>query len=217
MLFLGWPISLTIIAEVGLFAGSTLLVGWVGTIELAAHGIALQLASLVFMIPLGLSNAATIRVGTALGRREPANMHRAAVTALGLGGGVGVVGAIIFIALPGPLIWLFLEESNPDGATVAAYAVPLLAVAATFQLFDALQAVGAGLLRGVKDMRAAMVIAVTSYWIIGMPLAYILAFPFGFGGVGVWSGLAAGLAVAALLLNWRYFRLTLRFRRSDGT
>jgi MATE family, multidrug efflux pump len=207
---LGWPISITVIAEVGLFAASSLLMGWVGTIELAAHGIALQLASLVFMVPLGLANAGTIRVGNARGRGDAANMRRAALSVLAIAAIVGVMGAVLFVTWPQPLVGLFVDESNPGGADVAAYAAPLLAVAATFQLFDCLQVVGAGLLRGLKDMRMAMVVATVSYWGVGMPLAYYLAFAVGLGGIGVWFGLASGLAVAAVCLNLRYFYLARR-------
>lgn len=217
VLQLGWPISLTVIAEVGLFAASSVLMGWIGTIELAAHGIALQLASLAFMVPLGFSSAATIRVGNALGRSDPANMHRAALTVMLIAAGIGVAGAFLFIGWPEPLIWLFLRQSSPESARVAQFAGSLLVIAATFQLFDSLQAVGAGLLRGLKDMRVAMVYAVVSYWILGMPLAYYLAFTAGLGGVGIWSGLAAGLALAALSLNLRYFRLTARWRARLAT
>jgi MATE family, multidrug efflux pump len=207
VLQLGWPISITVIAEVGLFAASSVLMGWVGTIELAAHGIALQLAALVFMVPLGLANAGTIRVGNARGRGDAADMHRAALSVLAIATIVGIMGALLFVLWPQPLVGLFIDENNPDGPIVAAYAAPLLAVAATFQLFDCLQAVGAGLLRGLKDTRMAMVVATLSYWGVGMPLAYYLAFAAGMGGIGVWSGLASGLAVAAVCLNLRYFHI----------
>lgn len=203
---LGWPISLTIIAEVGLFIGSSLLMGWIGVIELAAHGIALQLASLVFMIPLGLSSAATVRVGLAAGRRDTANLRRAIVTVLCIAVLVSGIGAFLFVVLPDPLVAMFLDADNANAAEVAAYAVPLLAVAAAFQLADSIQAVAAGLLRGIKDMRVPMLLAVLSYWVVGMPAAWLLAFPLAMGGVGVWLGLACGLALAAVLLTARLYR-----------
>lgn len=200
---LGWPISLTVIAEVSLFTGSSLLMGLIGVIELAAHGIALQLASLVFMIPLGLSAAATVRAGQAAGRRDLPNLRRAVMATLGIATLISAIGAVLFVVVPEPLVALFLDADKPDAAEVAAYAVPLLAVAAAFQLADSIQAVSAGLLRGIKDMRVPMILAIFSYWGVGMTAAWYLAFPAGLGGVGVWLGLAAGLALAALLLTGR--------------
>jgi MATE family multidrug resistance protein len=207
LLNLGWPVSLTMIAEVGLFAASSVMMGWLGTIALAAHGIALQIASLVFMVPLGFSMAATILAGHASGRNDAGNLRRVAIVSLAIATLVALVSAAIFITLPELLVGLFLEKSHPDGAAVVAYAVPLLAVAATFQLFDSIQAVAAGLLRGIKDMRISMVIAVFAYWIAGLPLAYFLAFSAGMGGIGLWLGLAIGLAFAAVLMTIRFFVL----------
>ncbi|GIL01057.1 MAG: putative multidrug resistance protein NorM [Alphaproteobacteria bacterium] len=211
VLHLGWPISLTIIAEVALFAAASILIGWVGPVALAAHGIALQLASLAFMVPLGLSSAATIRVGRALGAGEYVDLRRAAVSVLILAVAFMALSATAFLAVPEPLTWLFLDAAKPDAAQVAAYAVGLLAVAATFQLVDGVQVVATGLLRGLKDTRVPMTIAVFSYWVAGMPLAYVLAFPAGLGGVGVWFGLAAGLAFAAVLLTARFFWKAARY------
>ncbi|MEZ5812078.1 MAG: MATE family efflux transporter [Rhizobiaceae bacterium] len=204
---LGWPIGLTVIAEVGLFAGSSMMMGWLGTVELAAHGIALQLASLAFMIPLGFSGVATVRIGNAFGRGDHSGLMRAAQTVLALGVGWGVVSAMLFVAAPGPLAALFLDETRPDSAAVLASATVLLAFAAAFQLFDCLQAVAAGLLRGLKDTRTPLLIAVFSYWVVGMPAAWLLGFPAGLGGAGVWLGLALGLSAAAVLLTIRFFRL----------
>jgi multidrug resistance protein, MATE family len=203
---LGWPISLTIVAEVGLFAASSVMMGWIGPLELAAHGIALQIASLVFMIPLGLASAATIRVGNACGRGDMVNLQRAAITALVIATAIAVISALVFISFPAALVSLFLEQDHADSARVLVYGVAFLAVAASFQLFDSVQAVAIGLLRGLKDMRIPMIYAVISYWIAGMPLAYFLAFIVGMGGVGIWIGLASGLALAALLLTQRFFR-----------
>ena len=207
VLRLGWPIGLTIIAEAGLFTASSVMMGWLGTVELAAHGIALQLASIAFMIPLGLSGVATVRVGQAFGREDFAGLLRAAQTVLGLSVFSGIVSAALFLATPRPLASLFLDLANPDAARVLASAVSLLAFAAAFQLFDCVQAVAAGLLRGLKDTRTPMIIAVFSYWVIGMPGACILAFGAGIGGAGVWLGLAIGLAAAAVLLTFRFFRM----------
>jgi MATE family multidrug resistance protein len=204
---LGWPISLTVIAEVGMFAASSLMMGWIGTIELAAHGIALQLASLVFMVPLGLSSAATVRVGQAYALSDRANMMRATWAATMLAGGVAVTSATVFLTVPEPLIRLFLEEGDSDAAAVTAFAVSFLAVAAAFQLVDMGQVIAAAALRGLRDTLVPARLAIFSYWLAGMPAAYVLAFPLGLSGVGLWSGLAFGLAVAALLLWSRFLRL----------
>ena len=187
--------------------GSSMMMGWLGTVELAAHGIALQLASLAFMIPLGFSGVATVRIGNAFGRGDHSGLMRAAQTVLALGVGWGVVSAMLFVAAPGPLAALFLDETRPDSAAVLASATVLLAFAAAFQLFDCLQAVAAGLLRGLKDTRTPLLIAVFSYWVVGMPAAWLLGFPAGLGGAGVWLGLALGLSAAAVLLTIRFFRL----------
>lgn len=205
VLQLGWPISLTVIAEVGLFAASSVMIGWIGAIELAAHGIALQLASLAFMIPLGLSAAATIRVGHAQGQGDHPNTYRAAVSVLAIALAIALCSAALFVIAPSFLIGMFLDDANAEAGKVLAMAVPLLAVAAAFQLVDSTQAVSAGLLRGIKDTRIPMFIAVFGYWCIGMAAAYLFAFRFGYGAVGVWMGLAIGLAVVAVMLTFRFF------------
>lgn len=203
---LGLPISLTILAEVGLFAAASLMMGWLGVIELAAHGIALQIASISFMIPLSFSQVGTVRFARAVGRGDTAGMDRAGKTVLVLGVGFAIMAATIFVVFPIPLISMYLDNANADAQLIINYGTPLLVVAAAFQLVDTLQAIGSGLLRGMKDTQVPMYIAMFSYWAIGAPAAYIFGFVLDFGGQGIWSGLALGLAVAAILMNWRYFR-----------
>lgn len=203
---LGFPVAMTIIAEVGLFVMSSLMMGWLGTIALAAHGIALQLASIAFMIPLGLSQVATARVGQAHGRGDLAGLDRAAKAVMAIGLAVSLTGAMLFWLCPRPLIDLFLDKTNPLSQEVVRFAVPLLAVAAAFQLADCLQALGTGMLRGLRDTRVPMLLALFSYWIVGLPAGYLLGFVAGLGGIGVWSGLACGLVCAAILANWRFQR-----------
>lgn len=203
---LGWPIGATIVAEVGLFAAASVIVGWIGTAQLAAHGIALQLASIAFMIPLGLSNAATVRVGLAYGRRDALGISRAARAAMAVGLLIALFAALAFWAIPHILIGFYLDEADASAATVLAYAVPLLAVAAAFQLFDSAQALAAGVLRGLKDTRVPMILAVVSYWLVGMPGALIFAFPLGLGAVGVWLGLGLGLLAASASMSYRFLR-----------
>ncbi len=202
---LGLPISMTILAEVGLFAAASVMMGWLGTIELASHGIALQIASISFMIPLSFSQVGTVRFARAVGRKDPVGMDKVGKTVLVLGVGFAVLAAIIFVLFPVPLISMYLDKANPDAHLIITYGTPLLVVAAAFQLVDSLQAVGSGLLRGMKDTQVPMYIAMFSYWAVGVPAAYIFGFVMDFGGQGVWSGLALGLAVAAILMNWRYF------------
>lgn len=202
---LGLTISLTILAEVGLFAVASVMMGWIGTIELAAHGIALQIASISFMIPLSFSQVGTVRLGRAIGRKDTVAMIRVGKVVLVLGVGFAMLSATIFVLFPQPLIAMYLDESNPDALLILTYGAPLLAVAAAFQIVDTLQVLGAGLLRAMKDTRVPMYIAIFSYWAVGVPSAYALGFVLDFGGQGVWGGLAIGLSVAALLMNWRYF------------
>lgn len=205
LLKLGIPIGLTLLAEVGMFNGAAVLMGWQGVIALAAHGIVLQIASLAFMMPFGMSQAATVRVGQALGRSDKLGIDRAAKTALGLGLGLGLTTALFFWITPAPLIRLFLDETDPDSLRIIAYGVPLLGIAAAFQIFDSTQVTSVALLRGIKDARIPMWIAIFAYWGIGLPLGYVLSVHTRYGGYGVWIGLAIGLAFAAALMSWRFF------------
>lgn len=202
---LGWPIGLTNLAEVGLFAASSVMIGWLGTVPLAAHGIALQISSAVFMIYLGLSNAATIRAGRAFGQGDRVGLRRGAVAVLGLTGVMVVATVVVFLALPGPLVGLFLDPADPDRVAVIATGSAFLAAAALFQLVDAAQVMALGLLRGVQDTRVPMVMAAVSYWLVGMPVAWGLGFGLGWGGIGIWLGLAAGLALAGVLMMARFW------------
>ncbi len=208
---LGWPIGVTNLAETGLFAASSVMMGWLGTLQLAAHGIAMQLVSLTFMIHLGLSNAATVRAGQSYGRRDRPSLRSGAVVAAALSGGFALVTAAAFVAMPTWLISVFLSPSEPDRAAVIVIGTGLLAAAAVFQLADAGQVMALGLLRAVRDTRAPMVIAGISYWVIGIPASYVMGFPLGMGGIGVWIGLAIGLVAASVLLGVRFWRWTERW------
>jgi len=208
---LGWPIGVTNLAETGLFAASSVMMGWLGTVPLAAHGIALQLTSVAFMVHLGLSNAATVRAGQAYGRRDKGALRSGAIVAVGLSAVFALVTVAVFLTLPDVLISGFLGPGDPDRAAVLAIGTGLLAAAALFQLADAGQVMALGLLRAVRDTRAPMVIAGISYWAIGIPASYLLGFPLGLGGVGVWIGLAIGLAAASALLGMRFWRWTGRW------
>lgn len=207
---LGVPIGLTGVAEGGLFHASALMMGWIGTVELAAHGIALEVAALTFMLHVGLSSAATIRVAQFEGRDDWFGLRRAAAVALALSLVVAVASVALFLTLPRPIVALFLDMAKPESAAILAYGVVLLMVAGLFQLADGMQVMALGLLRGIRDTQVPMVLAAISYWLIGIPASYVLAFPLGFGGVGLWLGLVVGLFCAAGSLMWRFWRLARR-------
>ena len=207
---LGLPIGVTGLSEVGLFAASAVMMGWLGTIALAAHGIALQLASITFMIHLGISNVATIRAGNALGRRDPAHLVRGAIAATTMSLLVAAATIVGFVLWPEPLIDAFMQSEEPARDQILAVGVGLLAMAALFQLVDGAQAVALGLLRGVQDTKMPMILAGISYWLVGIPVSYLLGFTIGLNGIGVWLGLVVGLGVAALLLNARFWGTTLK-------
>ena len=201
---LGLPVSLTLLAEIGLFSASSVMMGWLGVVALAAHGIALQVISIIFMIPLGLASAATARIGRAQGRGDGLGVSRAAQAAMGMALGIAGLAAVVLWLVPEALVGAFLDHDDVNRDAVVATGAVLLAVAAVFQLFDTGQVMSAALLRGLKDTRVPMIFALISYWVIGIPVAYVLAFKAGYGGPGVWAGLAAGLMVAAVLLTWRF-------------
>jgi MATE family multidrug resistance protein len=204
---LGVPIGLTGLAEGGMFQASALMMGWIGTVELAAHGIALEVAALTFMLHVGLSSAATIRVARFDGRGDRVALRQAAKVAVVISLGIALASVALLMAVPEPIVALFLDLEKPESAGILAYGVTLLAVAALFQLADGMQVVALGLLRGVQDTRVPMWLAAVSYWLIGIPCSYVLAFPLGFGGVGLWFGLVVGLVCAAASLMWRFWRL----------
>lgn len=180
------------------------MIGWLGVVPLAAHGIALQVAAIAFMVPLGISQASSVRVGQAAGRRD--------LTGIGYAGNAALIIAVLFaflsilvmVTIPSTLISMFLDADGENAGAVVTYAVPLLGMAALFQLVDSVQAVSSGNLRGLQDTRIPLLLATISYWGVGMTVAYVLAFPLGLGGVGVWGGLASGLASAAILLTLRF-------------
>ncbi len=206
---LGWPIGLTSLSEVGLFAASAMMMGWLGTVPLAAHGIAVQLASITFMVHLGLSNVATIRAGNAYGRRDVAHLARGAKVSTALSIFFASLTIALFMLAPELLISAFIQQDDPARAQILAIGTGLLVMAALFQLVDGAQVIALGVLRGVQDTQIPMIFAAISYWVIGVPCSYLLGFTFGFGGIGVWGGLVIGLGVAAVLLNFRFWSVTM--------
>lgn len=202
---LGVPIGLTTVSEVSLFSASAVMMGWLGTVTLAAHGIVVSIAALTFMVHLGLSNVATIRAGNAFGRQDRAHMARGALVVTGLSLVFALCTIAAFLLIPEPLISLFLETDNPERPAILAIGAGLLAIAALFQLVDGAQAIALGLLRGLQDTRVPMLMAVLSYWFVGIPTSYVLGFRLDMGAIGVWMGLVTGLACAGVFLMARFW------------
>ena len=203
---LGLPIGISIMLETGSFTAATALIGHYDAPALPAHAIALQIASFTFMVPLGIGQAVAVRVGRAAGAGEAAAVGRAGWTALALGLVAMAAAALVMLALPGPLVRLFLDPAEPHAEAVVRTATVLLALAGAFQLADGAQVVLAGMLRGLRDTRVPMLISGFGYWAVGVPVAALLA-P-SHAAAGVWTGLLAGLcAVAVLLLaRWHAWR-----------
>lgn len=201
---LGLPIGVTLVFEVTIFNAAVFLMGLIGPAELAAHSIAIQIASVTFMVPLGFGQAVTVRVGRFHGAGDRDGITRAGWTAFAMGVGFMCLTALVMLLAPRMLIGGFLDRAEPDNAPVAELAVTFLAFAALFQVVDGVQAVALGMLRGLHDTRVPMILAAIGYWGMGLPLGAVLAFPLGLGGEGIWIGLATGLAVVAVLLTVRW-------------
>lgn len=207
---LGWPIGLTSLAETAMFAVSAIFVGLIGTIPLAAHGIALQIASGTFMVHVGLSQAATIRAGRALGRKDIEGLGKGAWTAFGLSMVFVALTILVFLMIPETLVSGFIAPDEIARSEIIGIGVTLLAVAALFQLVDAVQVMALGMLRGIQDTRLPMIYATISYWIVGIPASYLIGIQWNYGPVGVWLGLVIGLGLAAVLIWARFVN---RFRQ----
>ena len=206
VLKMGSAIGITSLAEAGLFSASSIMMGWVGQLELAAHGIALQLASITFMLHLGLSDAATIKVSAALGKIDKPQIINECWAALVISLGLSTLAILIFLGLPKFLISAFLNSQDLNANFIVDLGISLLALAALFQLVDGGQALAIHLLRGLHDTTIPMYLAVISYWVIGLPSGYILSFHYNFGAHGIWLGLVIGLGFACLFLFLRLIK-----------
>jgi len=204
LLKLGLPIGGILIFEVSIFNAATFMMGIIGSVQLAAYAIAIQIASVSFMVPLGLGQAATVRVGRAFGARSAEGVALAGWTALVMGVGFMALMALVMISVPRVLIAGFIDLGAAENAAVVSTAVTFLSFAALFQVVDGAQAVAGGMLRGLHDTAVPMVFAAIGYWGVGLPLGIVLAFQGGMQGVGVWIGLSGGLAVVAVLLVMRW-------------
>ncbi len=210
LLRLGVPMGATYGVETGLFLAAGLLMGLLGAAALGAHQVALGVAGAAFMVPLAIAQAANVRVGEHMGAGEPAEARRAGWIAIGMGSAIMAVWGLLLIALPEPIAGLFVSPHAPADRETFAVTVSLLGVAAAFAVADGVQAVAIGALRGLKDARASFALAALGYWGVGFPTAYAAAFWLGWGAVGVWLGLAVGLAAVAAAATWRFGALSRR-------
>jgi len=208
MLALGLPIGLQQFLEYSAFGGVGLLMGTFGALPVAAHQIALNLAALTFMVPLGVGAAAAVRVGHAVGSNDAPRSRLAARISFVVGAGFMMTTAVLFLVLPRPLAALYTKD-----AALIALAGSLIPIAGVFQIFDGMQAVGAGVLRGFGDTRVPLIAMLSGYWLIGVPVSVVLAFRTGMGPRGLWWGFVAGLASVALFLAWR---VRVLFRRGTS-
>jgi MATE family multidrug resistance protein len=205
---LGFPAASQITLEVGVFATATALAGRLAPASLAAHQISLNLAAATFMVPYGVSSAGAVRVGQAVGRGDPEGVSRAGWTALALGVGFMVLAATAFVGVPRTLLGAFTTDS-----TVIGIGVSVLLVAAVFQIFDGVQGVLTGVLRGLGDTQSPMLWNLAGHWLFGLPVGYTLCFRFGFGVVGLWAGLSIGLILVAIALMTVWMRRLADYRQ----
>lgn len=201
---LGLPIGASLAFEVTVFSAAVFFMGQFGTAAVAAHSIAFQIASATFMVPLGLSQAATVRVGRAHGAGDRGGITRAGWAAFTLAVLFMATMSVLMLVAPRVLIAAFIDTGDPANAVVVDLAVSFLFCAAVFQIADGAQSVGAGMLRGLQDTRVPMLYAALGYWGFGLPLSLLFAFKLGFGGLGIWIGLAAGLVAVAIVMIRRW-------------
>jgi MATE family multidrug resistance protein len=201
---IGVPIGLMLLAEVALFTTASLLQGLLGEAELAAHSVALTIASLAFMVPLGLSHATTVRVGIALGEKNKDGIRKAGWTAFALTIGFMSATAILFFSFPHQIVSLFLNSGIAENQAPLALAASFLIIAGLFQLVDGTQVTMGAALRGMSDTTMPLIIALIGYWAVGFPVAWWLGMHSPLRGTGVWIGLAAGLAAVAVTLTIRW-------------
>ncbi len=203
----GLPIAAQMMLEIGVFSAALIVVGWFGAASIAAHAIGIQLASFTFMVPMGIGQAATSRVGVFAGAGAMAAASLAGWVAIAFGAGFMALMALMLIVFAEPLAWGFLDPQDAEAREAVGIAATLLMIAGVFQLADGVQAVAAGALRGLKDTQVPMLLAALGYWGIGLPLGVALALWAGLEARGVWWGLAAGLAIVAVLMLRRWRRM----------
>ena len=203
ILRLGLPIGGILGLEIGVFATTGILMGLLGADALGAHQLVMNCISVVFMVPLGIAQAATVRVAVALGSGVPAAARRAGFVAISLGVAYMAIMAVVLVAAPRTIAKIYVDIDAPANRGLGEIALSLLAIAAVFQIFDGVQAIAAGALRGYRDTAIPLLLAVIGYWGVGFAGGWLLAFPAGYGAIGLWTGLAVGLAAVALMLTLR--------------
>jgi MATE family multidrug resistance protein len=211
---LGLPAAMQLMLEVGSFAAATAFIGRLDAASLAAHQIALNVASVSFMVPLGIASAGAVRVGHAIGRVDPHGAARAGWAAISIAAAFMACAGLSMILFPHALIGVFTTDAG-----VLSVGVSLLAIAAMFQLFDGIQVASTGVLRGAGDTHTPMVANLVGHWLFGLPLGYVLCFVFGWGAAGLWMGLSAGLIAVGLVLLVVWYRrivlITQRYTSAD--
>jgi len=203
ILRLGLPIGGILGLEIGVFATTGILMGLLGADALGAHQLVMNCISVVFMVPLGIAQAATVRVAVALGSGVPAAARHAGFVAIALGVAYMAIMAVVLVAAPRTIAKIYVDIDAPANRGLGEIALSLLAIAAVFQIFDGVQAIAAGALRGYRDTAIPLLLAVIGYWGVGFAGGWLLAFPAGYGAIGLWTGLAVGLAAVALMLTLR--------------
>ena len=210
---LGVPVAGLVAVEAGLFMAVGLLSGVIGSETLAAHQVLMGWIGIPFVIALAMAEASMVRVAFQIGRRDPAGARLAGMVGIGLGGLVLTVLIIAPILLAREITQIFIPADDPGFAEVSAIVIQLMMIAAVFQVFDGVQVIAARSLRGVKDTLAPLWIGAFGYWVMGVGVGWVLAFPLGFDGAGLWGGLALGIVTSALLLTWRFRAITGRLMR----
>jgi MATE family multidrug resistance protein len=212
ILRLGLPIGGILGLEIGVFSATGILMGLLGADALGAHQLVMNCISVIFMVPLGIAQAVTVRVAVALGSGVPIAARRASIVAIALGIAYMAIMAVVLVAAPHTIARIYVDIDAPANRGLVGIALYLLAIAALFQIFDGVQAIAAGALRGYRDTTVPLLLAVIGYWGIGFAGGWLLAFPAGYGPIGLWSGLAVGLAAVAVMLTMR-----LHFRAHSAT
>ena len=210
---LGVPVAGLVAVEAGLFMAVGLLSGVIGPETLAAHQVLMGWIGIPFVIALAMAEASMVRVAFQIGRRDPTGARLAGMVGIGLGGVVLTILIIAPILLAREITQIFIPADDPGFIRVSAIVVQLMMIAAVFQVFDGVQVIAARSLRGVKDTLAPLWIGAFGYWVMGIGVGWVLAFPLGYEGAGLWTGLALGIVTSALLLTWRFRAITGRLMR----
>jgi multidrug resistance protein, MATE family len=208
LLRVGFPIAIYSALEIGLFTIVTYLMGILGTDVLAAHQIVFETVTLIFMIPWGMSLAATVRVGQWLGQKNFYGVKQSGYLSIAVGFIFMTLMAIALLLFPRSIIGIYIDIRDPANASVIALVLPMLAIAAVSQILDGVHKISYGALQGLQDTRVPMMLSILAFWLVGLPLGYWLGFQVNWGGVGLWLGQSLGIAIAGIVFTWRFYYLT---------